>query len=368
MMTNRPFAALSMALLLAACDAPEAEQKVDAAAAFAEQDYFAARDAAQQALRDNPEDAEALEILARTQIAMGQGGDALLTLDRLANLKASLPDETLLRAEARLQAGDTREALEMLANEQSAEAWRLRALAAGQGGDEAQMLADFAKGRAAAGDKFKLIVAEASYYLEQGDAEAARPLVAQAQKQAPERVETLFVTARLAQLDEDSELASRAYLGILEITPLDRPALLGAITAMGNLGRIDLLRPLVARGIEAYPNDVEFIFLDARVKAEDGEWEAVRDELQKHESAIAGHPDARGLYGKALLELGQGELARAQLAPVFRVVPDDPDLRRSYAKALLDTGDREEARRVIEPLANGPDGTAEDRSLLASAR
>ncbi|MEN7537140.1 tetratricopeptide repeat protein [Aurantiacibacter flavus] len=365
MMTNRPFAALTLALLLAACDSPAADHSGDAETAYSEQQYFAARDAAQQALRDNPEDAAALEILARAQIALGLGGDALITLDRLANLGSGPADETMLRAEARLQAGDTREAVALLRDDQSADAWRLRALAAGQDGDEAQMLADFAKGREAPGDKFKLIVSEAAWYISQGNAEAARPRVAQVQREAPERIETLFVTARLAQLDEDSELASRAYLGILDITPLDRPALLGAIVEMGKLGRIDLLRPLVARGLEAYPNDVEFIYLDARVKAEDGKWEAVRDELQKHESAIAGHPDARGLYGEALRRLGQFELARAQLAPVLRLTPDDESVRRSYAEVLLETGDKAEARRVIEPLANGPEGTEEDRALLA---
>ena len=368
MMTKRPIAALTLSLLLAACDSPASDYRGDAQTAFASQDYFTARDAARQALRDDPKDAAALELLARTQIAMGQGRDALLTLDRLANLKAGPADETLLRAEARLQAGETQAAVALIANDQSAEAWRLRALAASQEGNEAEMLAAFAKGSEAEGDKFKLIVAEASWYLSQGDAEAARPLVAQAQKAAPGRIETLFITAQLAQLDEDSELASRAYLGILDITPLDRPALLGAIGAMANLGRIDLLRPLVERGTKAYPNDVEFIFLDARVKAEDGNWEAVRDELQQHENMIASHYDARGLYGEALRRLGQSELARAQLAPVFRQTPDNPEVRRSYAEVLVDTGDKDEARRVMEPLANSAEGTPADRALLAKTR
>lgn len=368
MINTRPFAAVTLALLLAACDNATADHLGDAETAYTNQNYFAARDAAQAALRDNPEDAKALELMARTQVAMGQGGDALLTLDRLGNSGQSLADETMLRAEALLQAGEPDKAVALVANDQSAEAWRLRALAAGQDGDEAQMLADFAKGREAEGDKYKLILAEASWYLSQDDAEAARPLVALAQKEAPKRIETLFVTARLAQLDDDNELASRAYMGILEITPLDRPALLGAIFALGSLDRIDLLRPLVARGIEAYPNDVEFIYLDARVKAEDGDWEAVRDELQKHESGLTGYPEARALYGEALRRLGQNELARAQLAPVYRQTPDNVEVARSYAEVLLATGDKAEARRVIEPLANGPESTPEDRALLARTR
>ena len=367
MITVRTRAALTLALLLAACDSPVVDHKGDAQAALAGQDYFAARDAAQQALRDNPEDAAALEILARAQLAMGQGGDALLTLDRLAKFGVGPADENLLRAEALLQAGDTSEAVTLIGDNQSADAWRLRALAASQEGDEATMLAAFASGRRAEGDKYKLMVAEASWYIAQGNAEAARPLVAQVQTQAPGRIETMFVTARLAQLDGNSDLASRAYLGILEITPLDRPALIGAIGEMGKIGRVDLLRPLVARGIEAYPNDVEFIFLDARVKAEDGKWEEVRDELQQHEAQIAGHPDSRSLYGEALRQLGQFELARAQLAPVYRQAPENVDVARSYAKVLLATGDKAEARRVIQPLATSPEGTAEDRALLAKA-
>lgn len=367
MMIKRPIAALTLALLLAACDNPIADHAGDAEADFASQNYFAARENAHKALRDNPNDAEALGVLARAQIAMGLGSDALLTLDRLANLKALPADEPLLRAEARLQMGDASSAIALLGEDASAEAWRLRALAAAQMGNTDQVHEYFAKGRAAQGDKFKLTVAEASWYIAQGNADAARPLVAQAQKEAPDRVETMFVTARLAQLDGDTELATRAFMGILEITPLDRPALLGAIAETGSLGRVDLLRPLVARGIQAYPNDVEFIYLDARVKAEDGKWEAVRDAFQQHESTIAGHPDSRALYGEALRELGQFELARAQLAPVYRQVPGNVRVMRSYAAVLVEMGDKAEARRVIQPLIDSEFATDEDRALLANA-
>ena len=111
MIISRSVAALGLALSLTACDSSAGVRQVDAEASFAAQNYFAARDAAQKMLRDDPEDTKALEILARTQIAMGQGSEALRALDRLANLRASPADETLLRAEARLQVGNAGQAL-----------------------------------------------------------------------------------------------------------------------------------------------------------------------------------------------------------------------------------------------------------------
>ena len=361
------FAAFTFACLLAGCANPLADPAEDAQAAFDRQDFFGARDNAQDALRSDPADAAALEVLARAQIAMGQGGDAMATLERLKSLPDAPIDLNLLLAEAHLQLEELEQAAGLLAGDESAEAWRLRALAAAIAGDERGTLRAFASGHDGTGDKLRLYVAEASYHLARGEADQARDPVTLAQKLAPDRVETFFVTARLAQLDGNTELATRAFMGILEATPLDRPALLGAIAEMGNMGRIDLLRPLVERGAKAYPNDPEFIYLTARVKAEDQDWAGVRDILQQRESSLAQHPDSRGLYGEALLELGQVEQARAHLAPLYRREPGNLKVTRTFARVLIATGEMARAREVIAPLAARDDALDEDRELAALA-
>jgi len=355
--------ASTLLLALAACSSPLSDPTADAAKAFAAQDYLAARDHAQAALREDSGDVEALELLVRSQIAVGEGGNALLTLDRLKAAGGKPADAVLLEAEANLQVGEIDIVLMLLEGVDSAEAWRLRALAASQRNDDAGALAAFARGREAAGDKLRLYAAEASWYLSRGNADGARPAVALAQQAGPDRLETLFITATLAQLDGDADMASRAFVAILEIAPHDRPALLGAIAQMGELGRVDLLRPLVERGAAAYPGDPEFIYLTARIKAEEGDWQGVRDMLQARETSLAAHPDSRGLYAEALSKLGQLELARTHIVPLYRAHPDNPQIVRVYAAVMLATGNAAEAARAIAPLADLPDALAEDREL-----
>lgn len=312
-----------------------ADDPLDAGqAAFEAQDFDAARAEAQLVLAENPNDVPALELLARTQLAMGQGADAIITLDRLQSIGGLPEDARLIEAEALLQMGAPDDALLLLEDETSADSWRLRALAARLAGDEQGAMAAFSQGRAASGDKFHLYVAEASFHLDRRDPDTARAPIALAQQLDPDRIETLFISARLAQFDGEPALAARAFLAILTIAPNDRPALLGAIAALEAIDRQDLSRQLVAQGRAAYPGDVEFLYLTARIHADERNWAAARMLLQDNEASVSRHPQARGLYGRALLELGQVELARAQIEPLYRRDPANPEFAQTYARIL----------------------------------
>lgn len=370
-MTARSLSSLALAGLVAstlgACSLIMPDPMEQAQEAFEAQNYHAARDDALRALQQDESDQEALELLARAQLAMGLGADVLVTLERLADTDAEPADASLIEAEALLQMEERELALEAIEGHDSAESWRLRALAALQTGDVETAEAAFTRGREAEGDKRKLFTAEASHYLDRGTADAARFAVGEAQRLSPTRIETLFVSARLAQLDEEPNLAARAYLAILEIAPNDRPAMLGAIAELEKLGRIDLIRELIQRGRTTYPQDIEFIYLSASLYGHDGNWQAARDLLQEHEGVIASHEDARALYGQALLELGQFELAHAQLAPLNRRYPGNLAYARILTRILIELGENGEAQRVIRPIAIGPDAQDIDRELLQLA-
>ncbi len=122
--------ASAILLALSACDNPFADPMADATAAYEKQDYFAARDGAQAALRDDGSNAAALELLARSQIAVGDGANALASLGRLDKMPGKPADINLLLAEANLQIGDAAAMNDLLEGNTSADAWRLRALAA----------------------------------------------------------------------------------------------------------------------------------------------------------------------------------------------------------------------------------------------
>ena len=167
MIKQRVFTVVVIAFLLSACSGGAGEAgnpAVLAAEAYARQDYFAARDRALEALRSDPQDATALDLLARVQLAMGQGDNALATLDRLAasGTPAQPEDAALLRAEAHLQRGNIDQARTLLDGQETAEAWRLRALIALQDGDAEAAAQAFARGRTAPGERLKLFAAEAS--------------------------------------------------------------------------------------------------------------------------------------------------------------------------------------------------------------
>ena len=357
-----------MALALGACSLLQTDPVDEAREAYAAQDYNGARDLALAALQADAGNRDALELLAQIQIAMGLGADAIVTLDRLEETGGGPDDAAVIRAEALLQTGETRDALALLEGKDSAESWRLRALAAAQAGDHARAAQAFTNGHDAPGDRRKLFTAEASFHLGRGDANAARRPVGEAQRLSPGSIETLFVSARLAELDNRPDLASRAYLAILELAPNDRPAMLGAIRELDKLGRIDLVRQLVQRGLAAYPGDIEFIYFDASLYAFDGNWQATRDLLQQHEEAVAAHENSRGLYGQALLELGQLEQARAMIAPLNRRYPDNAAYARVYTRILLRLGEAGQARQVIGRIASRPQAQNIDRELAAQAR
>jgi len=299
--------------------------------------------------------------------AFNLGADVPATLERLESAGGTPADVKLIEAEALLQMGEHQLALGVLEGEGNADSWRLRALAANMSGKRAEAEAAFLRGREAEGDKRKLYVAEASHHLSHGNADAARFAVGQAQRLSPGSIETLFVSARLAQLDGQPNLASRAYLAILELTPTDRPALLGAIAELDKLGRIDLIPDLIQRGRTAYPQDIEFIYLTASLQAYEGDWQAARDLLQQNETAVAEHDNARGLYGQTLLELGQFEQARAQLAPLSRRYPDNAAYARIFARILIELDEHAQARSVMRPIANRADAQPIDRELAALA-
>ena len=140
---------LSVALAIAGCELPGQREAERAEVAFAEQDYLGARNLALKALNDNSDSSPALIILVRAQLAMGDGAAALANLERLRALDEPPSDIDLLAAEAHLQMGNLLAAKPLLTGSNTAESWRLRALAASLQDDTPAALRAFAFGREA---------------------------------------------------------------------------------------------------------------------------------------------------------------------------------------------------------------------------
>ena len=126
----RPVLLTALSLALASCGLLGPGATEQAEAAYAEQNYVGARDYALTGLQADADNAAALTVLVRAQLAMGAGAEALASLARLDALDALPADAKLLEAEAHLQSGDVAAARRLLQGQDNAESWRLRALAA----------------------------------------------------------------------------------------------------------------------------------------------------------------------------------------------------------------------------------------------
>ncbi|MFC4255799.1 tetratricopeptide repeat protein [Altererythrobacter xixiisoli] len=353
--------------LLAACSGSDVDPEEGARTALAAGDYVVAREYLAAALKASPADPELLELLARTRLGLGEGDATIATLNRLATEGRLPADAALLYAEAELQRDAPEEAVKRLADDSSAPAWRIRALAAVRQGDREQAAHAFSAGTRAEGPKADLLVNYAYFLLEDDDVPGARRIANIALADSPKHIDTMLLDARISQRELRNSAALARYREILASIPAHREALLGAISVLGAAGELDEVQTLLARGMENAPGDPEFIYISARLAAEKNDWVAVRRILQQTEMSLADFPEANSLYSQAMLEMGQAEQARARLVGLVRDDPENPMIRRLYARALMDLGDFAEARQAIEPLANMSGATREDIDLYRRA-
>ena len=356
---------LLAAMLLAACGLSPEEKRDRALTALEEHRFTDARLDLGSALQDRPDDPQLLLLLARTQLQLGDGEGALATLGRLQSAGRVPADFDLLRAEAELLRGDYDSALEIVDPLESAEAWRMAALAhLGLDEDEKAELA-FAAGTKADGDRSRLFSDYALLRVGQGNLAQALELAERALATAPEGLDPLIANARVAQAARQPDRALEFYARAHAAWPESRAALLGRIGVLGDLGRLAEAKPLIGDAATRSPGDPAVIYLQARLVAEDGEWAKVREILQPLEdSEDIGH---RQLYARALVELDLHEQAMARLTPMVRQVPRSAAIRRLLARAQLGSGDARAAMRTIEPLAADPAGTPTDYALYAEA-
>jgi predicted Zn-dependent protease len=156
------------------------------------------------------------------------------------------------------------------------------------------------------------------------------------------------------------ETASAAYPG-------SRPALIGRISTLGDLGRAGEMEPLLQDLAKRAPNDLSVTYLRARLAAAKGDWEGARKTLQGIEARMDEVPQSRLLYGRALAELKQHEQAITVLRGYVRRNPGHRLARRLLAEAQLGAGDAAAAVATIRPFATRPQATSQELSLMAAA-
>jgi tetratricopeptide (TPR) repeat protein len=354
------------ALALAACG-PDADTLLSRARTeFAAHDFKAAQLDLATVLKERAGDPAVLELHARTALALGDGETARASLAKLpANKRPA--DLALLLGEAALLRQDAKGAEAAVAANQSAEAWRVRAMAALLRGDAAEAEAAFVKGESAPGPQARLLADHARQRLHGGDLAGAQALAGQALKADPGSLDAGLVEARLATAQGDLGRAVALYDGVSKAWPGNLAALTGKAAVLGDLGRITEMKAVLAQAANAGVSDGDLVWLQARAAAAESKWADARDLLQANADKLAGRPEATLLRAQVLVKLGQGEQARALLQPLLTRDPANAAVRRALAGAALAARDPAGAVEALRPLAASPTASSADLRLLADA-
>jgi len=359
-------AAIGAALALAACSADPETLLSRARTAYGAHDFKAAQLDLAEVLKARPADPAVLLLHARTSLALGDGTGARASLEALP-ASARPADFALLQGEAALLRQNADEALAAVAQDQSAEGWRIRAQAALLRGNDADAARAFAAGQGAGGSQVRLLADQARWLLHKGDLAAARALVAKALAADPGSLDANLVDARLAVAGGDLARALAVYDTVSRRWPGNLAALIGKAGVLGDLGRTKAMKEVLAQADKAGVSAADLAWLQARAAAADGNWKAARDLLQANEAALSGRTEAQILYAQVLVKLGQPEQARARLQPLLTGDPANAALRRALAEAAMAARDPAGAVEVLHPLASGPDAATADLRLLAEA-
>lgn len=190
------FATLAAGLLASCAPSPQ-ERMERGEKALAEHRYSHARPDFQAILQDEPANRAAQVALVRIHVAQDEPDLALEVLEDMAR-SGALPPEELLRGEALLMLGRYDDALKAAAQDKSADAWRIRAIAHTGRGEPQQVLSAFESGLHASGNRARLLADFAHFRMEKGDLAGARDLARQALRADPKNLGALSILGDLA--------------------------------------------------------------------------------------------------------------------------------------------------------------------------
>lgn len=357
---------MALAMALGGCSSDPKDLLDRAREEFVAHDFKAAQLDVATALKAMPNDPVALEMQARTFLALGDGEGARGTLVRLP-VNHQPADYALLVGEAALLRQKPAEARAAVTKETSAEAFRIRAQAALLEGKDAEAAALFMQGEAAPGPKARLLADAARLKLHRQDLAGARTLADRAVREDGQSLDARLVSAAIAVAGGNLAGGLAGYDSVAKAWPGNLAALMGKAAVLGDLGRIPEMETVLNEAGKAGASSASLAWLQARAAVAKGNWKGAREILQANENALAERPEAELLFAQVLTRLGQPELARARLQPLLTRDPANVAVRGSLAEAALAARDPRGAVEALRPLAASPNAQTADLRLLADA-
>jgi len=358
--------ALIGTILLAGCGSDPAELHDRARKSHAAQDFNAARIDLISALREDPANRAMLALLADIQLRLGDGEGARTTIRKLARAGGAGAAFNRLAAEAELLSGKPERTLELLGNDASADAWRVRAAAMLAQDLPDRAIAAFESGLAAGGNA-RLLHDYARFRLASGDLAGARGLVERLKASAPNSFQAIMMQGDLAFNSGETARAAAYWRDAASRYPSRYEPLLALAGLASDSGKPDEALELVEKAGRIAPGNRETVSLRIQLLAEKGDWKKVRELLQKDESSLS-PASAEGLtYAEALLRLDQAEQAGSFFSRALLLNPQNRYARMMLGESRLAAGDAAGAWSTLRPLTEGVMGMRREIELAERA-
>jgi putative PEP-CTERM system TPR-repeat lipoprotein len=201
-----------------------------------------------------------------------------------------------------------------------------------------------------------------------GNHDDARQAVSKLVELSPESMMTLFLSARIAFVDEDWKSTQQNLQRVLQLAPGFEPAqlLLGmAHFRGGNLSQAEMyLSTVVANS----PSNVEARTLLAETRSQLRRVDLVKQTLSPMLSGEALNPRALAIAGRTSLESGEIDQGISYLEQSVAADPGSNELKLQLAAAYISSGRQADARKILDALEAGM--TIDDeyrRELLQAA-
>lgn len=206
----------------------------------------------------------------------------------------------------------------------------------------------------------------AQLLLRSGKVEEAKAELAELQKVAPKRPETLLLQAQLAYAARDYAVTRELTTQLLGAVPNHMQTLLLAAATEMSTQRWSQAQSLLARLLKSHPESVLGRRLMAQTLMALGQADKAVEVLQPVVDSPAADAETLAQAGSAMLRAGDVQRAQAAFQRAVKARPDDPSARTALAMMQMARGESGAGLSNLQSIASGEQASMADLALVAA--
>lgn len=358
----------TLLVLTAACDNTPSDPYAAAVEASEEGDLQAARLLLRQALDASPDNADAILLYGKTQLALENPEGAAEEFKKLANNPALSAEAGDLLAKAYLQSGNTKLAFETLeaGGMKSGLAYAVAVVAHLSEGEADKAVTALDQGLEKYPQSIDLKVLDAKRAYDRRDVSGARSLLTEVLEAEPHLIEARLLLGRVEMNDRELEPAKTQFEEVVRLNPWNLPAMLSLAAIARDQNDEQGAEDWINRTKEIAPGHPIGTYFAAQMAYDAGNVDQAHILVQSLGTKSAEFPALRLLRGMISAQRGQTHTAISELERFFRLGGDNTAGRIALAQQYSATGADQKAWNMLQPVLQSANANAGALALGAT--